>query len=175
MARKAASPNRKEEIVSAAVEVFAETGYYRATTAQVAGRAGISQPYVFRFFATKEDLLAEALNVSWTRTFDAFRGVIESAETPKLEEELIGAYTELMERHRSEILLQMQAQTIAEPRIAGIMREGFRETRKLVQDAFVRAGIDNPKHRTLIFLARGMLCNTSMALDLPELMEEEDV
>lgn len=43
------SVNRKAEIISAAIEVFAETGYYRATTAQVAERAKISQPYVFRF------------------------------------------------------------------------------------------------------------------------------
>lgn len=43
------SVNRKAEIISAAIEVFAETGYYRATTAQVAERANISQPYVFRF------------------------------------------------------------------------------------------------------------------------------
>lgn len=45
-----ASVNRRTDIISAAIEVFAETGYYRTTTAQVAQRAGISQPYIFRFF-----------------------------------------------------------------------------------------------------------------------------
>ncbi len=39
--------NRKNEILSAAIEVFAEIGYYRATTAKVAERASISQPYIF--------------------------------------------------------------------------------------------------------------------------------
>lgn len=43
------SINRQKEIISAAIEVFAEMGYYRATTAKVAERANISQPYVFRF------------------------------------------------------------------------------------------------------------------------------
>ncbi|MBE1445324.1 AcrR family transcriptional regulator [Paenibacillus sp. OAS669] len=38
------SVNRKAEIISAVIEVFAETGYYRATTAQVVDRAKISQP-----------------------------------------------------------------------------------------------------------------------------------
>lgn len=62
--RETASANRRMEIISAAIEVFAETGYYRATTMQVAKRAGISQPYIFRFFATKEELLLAALEVS---------------------------------------------------------------------------------------------------------------
>lgn len=44
-----ASANRRQDIVAAAIEVFAEIGYYRATTAQVAERAAISQPYVYRF------------------------------------------------------------------------------------------------------------------------------
>jgi hypothetical protein len=47
------SANRRNDIVSSAIEVFAEIGYYRATTAQVAERATITQPYVYRFF-TKE-------------------------------------------------------------------------------------------------------------------------
>ncbi|NGZ77285.1 TetR/AcrR family transcriptional regulator [Saccharibacillus alkalitolerans] len=175
MARKAASVNRKEELVSAAVDVFAEIGYYRATTAKVAERAGISQPYVFRFFATKEDLLTEALSVSWQRMTEAFRAVIDRAGADTLEEELVEAYVGIMEKHRSEILLQMQAQTIGEPRIVETMRSGFREVRTMVEEAFGRAGIADPKRRTLLFLARGMLCNISMSLDLPELMEEENV
>ena len=175
MARKAASANRKEDIVSAAVEVFAEIGYYRATTAAVAKRAGISQPYVFRFFATKEELLAEALQVSWRRMADAFAGVIGRAGADTLEQELIEAYQGIMENYRNEILLQMQAQTIREEPVAAIMKQGFREVKELVEGAFSQAGIVNPKQRTLVFLARGMLCNISMSLDLPELMEEENV
>ena len=58
------SVNRRVDIVSAAIEVFAEIGYYRETTAKVAERAQISQPYIFRFFSTKEALLKEALEKS---------------------------------------------------------------------------------------------------------------
>lgn len=50
----ATSVNRKEEIISAAIEVFSEIGYFRATTAQVAERAQISQPYVFRFLRARK-------------------------------------------------------------------------------------------------------------------------
>ncbi|CAG7653960.1 TetR/AcrR family transcriptional regulator [Paenibacillus allorhizosphaerae] len=172
MARdEAASVNRKAEIVSAAIEVFAEIGYFRATTAQVAERASISQPYIFRFFATKEALLLTALEVSWARIVQSFRQVVQSAAPERLEHALIEAYEQILASHRHETLLQMQAQTIQEEAIREAMRSGFREVRQIVLGAFCEAGIPNPEERTLLFLARGMLCNISAALELPELME----
>lgn len=164
------SVNRRNDIVSAAIEIFAEIGYYRATTAKVAERAKISQPYVFRFFSTKEALLQEALEVSWTRIFDAFRMVIATTGPEQLEKELVGAYVKIMDDYQNETLLQMQAQTIKEAAIIETMQNGFREIQQIVYTAFKEAGLERPQEKTLIFLARGMLCNISMALSLPELM-----
>lgn len=166
------SVNRKAEIISAAIEVFAETGYYRATTAQVAERAKISQPYVFRFFATKEALLLSALEISWERIQQSFRLVVECAATPEqLESDLIEAYKEILFSHMNETYLQMQAQTMREESIREVMRDGFREVRQIVLNAFREKGLQNPEDRTFMFLARGMLCNISWALDMPELIE----
>ncbi|GAA4875389.1 hypothetical protein GCM10023310_63760 [Paenibacillus vulneris] len=169
MAKGTASANRRTEIVSAAIEVFAEIGYYRATTAQVAERASISQPYVYRFF-TKESLLVEALEVSWQRIVQAFQRVIDTAAPEQLEIGLIRAYEGIMESHRSEILLQMQAQTIRETPIRDAMRQGLSQVKTLVENAFIQAGIPDADERTSNFLARGMLCNVSMAMDMPDLM-----
>ncbi|GED68212.1 TetR family transcriptional regulator [Brevibacillus reuszeri] len=165
------SVNRKTEIISAAIEVFAEIGYYRATTAQVATRANISQPYIFRFFSTKEALLLAALEVSWARVIESFRKVVESASPEQLETDLIRAYSDILNSYQNEMLLQMQAQTIQEDAIREAMRHGFGEVRGMVLDAFRAAEISNPEERTLLFLARGMLCNISAALNMPELME----
>ncbi|MBU5441082.1 TetR/AcrR family transcriptional regulator [Paenibacillus sp. MSJ-34] len=171
MAKMETSANRKSDIISAAIEVFAEIGYYRATTAQVAERAKISQPYIFRFFSTKEALLQAALEASWTRVIDSFRKVVESASPEQLETGLIQAYEDILDAYRNEILLQMQAQTIQEDTIREAMRNGFREVRRMVLDAYQAAGIPNAEERTMLFLARGMLCNISAALDMPELKE----
>ncbi|MFX3633923.1 MAG: TetR/AcrR family transcriptional regulator [Candidatus Pristimantibacillus sp.] len=163
-----ASANRRTDIVSAAIEVFAEIGYYRATTAQVAERAAISQPYVYRFF-TKESLMVEALQVSWQRILEAFQRVIDTAVPEHLEEGLIRAYEKIMESHRNEILLQMQSQTIREVPIRDAMKQGMGQVQQLVENAFRQAGIQGERERTSNFLARGMLCNVSMAMDMPEL------
>jgi AcrR family transcriptional regulator len=169
MARASTSANRRNDIVAAAIEVFAEIGYYRATTAQVAERAAISQPYVYRFF-TKESLLVESLAVSWERIVKAFQAVIESASPENLELGLIQAYEGIVQSHRNEILLQMQAQTIQEVPIREAMQQGMNEVKDLVENAFVRAGFEDADKKTSDFLARGMLCNVAMAMDMPNMM-----
>ncbi|GIP16226.1 hypothetical protein J40TS1_18680 [Paenibacillus montaniterrae] len=166
----AVSVNRKADIISAAIEVFAEVGYFRATTAQVAERAKISQSYIFRFFATKEALLLTALEVSWTRVLESFRKVIENTPKEQMEKNLIQAYEDILASYKNEILLQMQAQTIREDAVQAAMRNGFAEVRSIVLEAFQEAGVVDAEERTLLFLARGMLCNISAALDMPELM-----
>ncbi|SFF00296.1 transcriptional regulator, TetR family [Paenibacillus algorifonticola] len=168
----ATAASRRSDIVSAAIEVFSEIGYYRATTAQVAERASISQPYVYRFF-TKESLLVEALDVSWQRIVKAFQQVIDTEEPATLESGLIRAYEEIMESQRNEILLQMQAQTIREAPVRDAMRQGTGQVKQLVEDAFTKAGIADARARTTNFLARGMLCNVAMALEMPELFVKE--
>lgn len=165
-----ASVNRKTEIVSAAIVVFAEIGYYRATTAQVAERAKISQSYIFRFFSTKEALLLEALEVSWARIIDSFHQVTQTSSSEQLEADLIKAYESILSTNQNETLLQMQAQTIQEETIREAMRRGFRQVNLIVNEAFRSAGIQKPEERTFLFLARGMLCNIAMALDMPDLM-----
>ncbi|MFC0211982.1 TetR/AcrR family transcriptional regulator [Paenibacillus chartarius] len=165
------SANRKSDIISAAIEVFAEIGYYRATTAQVAERAGISQPYVFRFFASKEALMVAALSVSWERILRSFRRVTETSTADTLEADLIQAYEDILEAHQNETLLQMQAQTIREEAVREVMRNGFVEVNRLVRAAFQDAGMEQPGQRAFLFLARGMLCNIAMSLGLPELIE----
>lgn len=168
---EATSVNRRSEIISAAIEVFAEVGYYRATTVQVAERASISQPYVFRFFSTKENLLLNAIEVSWSRVIESFRKVVKTTSPELLEATLIQEYENIQAMHRNEILLQMQAQTMREEAIQESMRNGFKEIRELVLAAFREAGIEKPEERTMLFLARGVLCNVALALNMPELMK----
>ena len=56
----------------------------------------------------------------------------------------------------------MQAQTIREENIIKIMQEKFLEIQSTVLNAFKSKGIVNPSEKSLLFLARGMLCNISL-------------
>jgi AcrR family transcriptional regulator len=49
--------HKREEVAAAAFEVFLKEGFHRATTREIARRAGISQGSIFTYFKDKEDIL----------------------------------------------------------------------------------------------------------------------
>ena len=57
------SERRVREILSAAREVFAEKGFEKATTAEIAQRLGTSEATVFTYFGSKRELCMEVLKV----------------------------------------------------------------------------------------------------------------
>lgn len=160
--------SRKEDILMAAVSVFAHKGYYQATTADIAKKASISQPYVYNFFENKEELLIAALVRSWDNILEAFRN--EQVNSENIEQQFIVAYEKLMKTHKDEILLQVQALAIREPKIQTVMQDGFRRIKTYVEARFHKAGIVDIDRKVIDFLARGMLCNISASLDMPDLM-----
>ncbi|MDX6744802.1 TetR/AcrR family transcriptional regulator [Actinocorallia sp. A-T 12471] len=62
--------NRREEILLAALDVFAERGYTGASIAAVADRVGLSQQGVLHYFPSKDRLLAEVLRLRDERGLD---------------------------------------------------------------------------------------------------------
>lgn len=50
---------RREEILAAALKLFGEFGVYGVSTRQIAEAAGISQPTLYAYFATKGDIAGE--------------------------------------------------------------------------------------------------------------------
>ncbi len=162
------SNSRKEDILKAAVTVFAHKGYYLATTADIAKKASISQPYVYNFFENKEELSIAALSSSWDNILQAFEN--EQGVHKNIEEQFILAYENLMKTHADEILLQVQALAIREPSIQSVMQDGFRKIKTYVAMRFNEAGIVDVDDKVINFLAKGMLCNISLSLDLPDLI-----
>jgi TetR/AcrR family transcriptional regulator, fatty acid metabolism regulator protein len=53
--------HRREEILRAAVEVFADRGYFSARMREVAERAGVADGTLYLYFKGKEDLLVSIL------------------------------------------------------------------------------------------------------------------
>lgn len=48
---------RRSQILDAAAQVFAEKGFHRASTKEIARTAGISEGTIYNYFASKSDLL----------------------------------------------------------------------------------------------------------------------
>lgn len=61
---------RPDEILSAALEVFAEQGLAGARVEDIAARAGVSKGTVYLYFPGKEELFREAIRAKVRRTLD---------------------------------------------------------------------------------------------------------
>src|SRR5471032_2436208 len=71
-AERLTAPERREQILVAAVTVFAERGYEGASTDVIARMAGISQPYLFRLFGTKRELIIATIKRCFADTSELF-------------------------------------------------------------------------------------------------------
>jgi len=78
--RRAKSQLRVTELLRAARGVFSEFGFQRATTAQIAERAGVSEATVFTYFAGKRELCMAVIK-DW---YDEISSQLE-AEVPRLQ------------------------------------------------------------------------------------------
>src|SRR4051794_26954943 len=68
---------RRGGILDAAMLEFAARGLHGASTEDIARRAGISQPYVFRLFGTKKDLFIAVVNRCFRDTLERFQRAAE--------------------------------------------------------------------------------------------------
>lgn len=162
---------RKDELLEAGLEVFAERGYYNTTTALIAEKAGISQSYVFRFFKTKEELFVAALDRAFERILQTFKDV--EAEPEDLVKDLVKAYENLSASHPYEIALQVIGFSVTEESIRNSTRKGLLRIRNYTLEKLQSAGINNAEREVTTFLAIGILCNISSFIDLPELISGE--
>src|SRR5438128_11663856 len=68
---------RREAVLDAALIEFAERGLHGASTEEIARRAGISQPYVFRLFGTKKELFKATVARCLRQTLELFQRAAE--------------------------------------------------------------------------------------------------
>lgn len=74
---------RRPAILKAAAEVIAERGVIGTRIADVAERAGTSAPGVLYWFATKDELLTEALSFSDDRFYAELSGRLEELDSAR--------------------------------------------------------------------------------------------
>jgi len=83
-------------ILNAAIKVFAEQGFYKATISQVAREAGVADGTIYIYFKNKADILNNFFSHKTRLVFQRFRETVEQAENA--EDKL----RNLIRRHLSE-------------------------------------------------------------------------
>ena len=178
-AARLSASERRHAILGAALRVFSEHSYAGATTAEIAREAGISEPILYRHFASKKELYFACLDEAWGDLRDSLRERMDELGP-------VDAWRELapttMKRLRAVVPnLWMQAVTEAgsDPEIRRFVRKHMREVHDFfaeclgrIQEAGDIPADRDPNAEAWIFLAGSLL--GSFADRLGGLLSDDD-
>ena len=78
-ATRMAAPGRREHLLETAARVFTEGSYRGTTTAEIARAAGISEPIIYRHFASKRDLYIATIEHVWEKARAGWEQAVEAS------------------------------------------------------------------------------------------------
>lgn len=160
---------RRAEIIDRAVAAFAVGGLHGTSTEEIARRAGVTQPYLFRLFGTKRDLFIAAVRSAFERTRLRFERAGSEAGGPAAGPDVVlpamgAAYGRLLD-DRTLLLMQLQSYAACNDLLVrAAVRDGFGA---IVDTVRAQSGASDQVIND--WLAQGMLWNVAVAMDLPQL------
>ncbi len=87
MTQRLPGPQRRQQLLDVALEVFGVGGYSAASMADIAGEAGITKPVVYQHFASKRALFLEVLSECGHMMQLEIEKATASATTPRAQVE----------------------------------------------------------------------------------------
>jgi AcrR family transcriptional regulator len=162
MAVRLSAAERKDDVIDAAMIEFAERGLEGTSTEDIARRAGISQPYLFRLFGTKKELFIATVSRCFRETLELFQRAAEGKRGEEALHAIGEAYMEQLATDRTWLRAQMQAYAASDdPAIRAVVRAGYGD---LV--AYVRRVSDADGPTIWSFFSTGMMLNVLASMQV---------
>ncbi len=170
--KRVPAEQRRSALIAAAVHEFARGGMHGTPVERIARRVGVTQPYVFALFASKQDLFLAAVEEGFDRVgraFEAAAAEYTAGQGPQgCEDTLMAmglAYRRLLATDRDCLMLQLHSYAAcSEPRVRELVRRRYAQ---LVTLAAELSGAE--RERIDQFFARGMALNVAAAMGVQEL------
>ena len=161
-ATRQSAEERREAVLDAAQVEFAARGLHGASTEEIAKRAGISQPYVFRLFGSKKELFKATVARCLRETLETFQRTAEGKRGEEALEAIGQVYVNELIADRTRLKAQLEAYAACDdPEICEVVRAGFGDLVTYVERV---SGLDPT--RVSRFFATGMLINVIAAMGL---------
>src|SRR5512132_3379413 len=152
---RSTAEERREEILEAARYEFAERGLHGTSTEDIARRAGISQPYVFRLFGTKKELFLASCARCMEETLETMPAAAVGKPGEPALEAMGKAYVDMLTEDPRRLMAQMHMYAASQDDdVRRVAREGYGRLVEFVEGA---SGLDSA--RVSRFFAKGMLIN----------------
>src|ERR1700748_2676414 len=137
-----AAADRRRHLVETAIRLFTEGSYHGTTTAEIARAAGVSEPILYRHFASKRDLYLAALEDVWAKTREAWeRKLDETTDGCASMEAIAKRHVSLRtpKLQLAELWVQALGEASEDPVLRRHLRRHMREVHDFVAD-LVRRG-----------------------------------
>ncbi len=158
---------RRRHLVETAIRLFTDGGYRGTTTAEIARAAGVSEPILYRHFASKRDLYLAALDHVWERTRAAWERKLEGAPDACAAVEAIGKGHVSVRSPRlqlAELWVQALSEAAEDSELRRHLRRHMRDVHEFVaslvrrgQEQGVISSARDPDAEAWIMLAGGIL------------------
>lgn len=166
-AQRMAAADRRRHLVETALCVFTEGSYRGTTTAEIARAAGVSEPILYRHFASKRDLYLAALEHVWAKTRETWERALAEAPDACAAIEAIGKGHLAVRSPKlqlAELWVQALGEASEDRELKRHLRRHMREVHDFVAD-LVRRGQEqgaiaaerDPDAEAWIMLAGGIL------------------
>jgi AcrR family transcriptional regulator len=159
---------RREAVIRAAIVEFARGGYEGTSTAAIAQRVGVSQPYLFRLFPDKRAIFLAAARRCTDEITECFAQASAGMASKEAHDAMAEAYSELVAEDRDRLIFQMQMYAAAasleragDAEFASEVRAAWQELWELARRRLGSAEAAGE------FMGTGMLINVLLALGFP--------
>jgi AcrR family transcriptional regulator len=158
---------RRAAVLDTACRVFGRCSYRGATTAEIAREAGVTEPILYRHFASKQALYLACIESAWLRVREAWGEAVAVEPDPRAwTQAMANAFIDFREQRSAVAHLWLQALTESgdDPEIRRYLRKHLREVHGFVADVLRRcqaagavAADRDPRAEAWIFIAVGLL------------------
>ena len=147
------SEERKNQILEAAIAVFARLGFQQARMDDIASQAGLSKGALYLYYKSKDAIIATLLKYFFTQEFKKLQAIAESNQQKSAHEQLMTLTHQLTEAMQwmsrlMPIAFEFYAIAGREPKVHQSLKEYFKDYRTLLAQ-LIQHGIDNGEFRAV--------------------------
>lgn len=151
MPREDLSEERQQQILEAAIRVFAEHGFHDARMEDIAKESGLSKGAVYLYYKSKDAIIATLLRTMFTWMMRGFRTTIEGGGTATERlQAMMGMFADEVDRMAvaMPILLEFYALAARQASVREFFAHVYEEFRDDLAN-LIREGIENGKFRAV--------------------------
>ena len=150
--------NSRKRIMDAALELFANNGYYHTPISAIAKKAGVSTGLMYNYFASKEILLEEIMNEG-LHLIEEMMGVLLTMEDPRQQLKfMIDSSFQVIkgeDEHFWWLYFYLMMQPNLPKNVFQLFGSMIEDAFKWISGIFAKLGYENPDLEARIFSALG--------------------